>query len=284
MSKGRDIWLVANEASGSNDEAALAALQSTCDEQGLRVAHHTFFPKFDLPDPAMLDAGEIDLVAVFAGDGTVNAVVTQLAGWSGAVLILPGGTMNLAYHRLHGGLDMQEVICRAARGECRRVRPGIMRGPHWHAIAGLMAGPGTSWNRVREAMREHNVIEMAEGTVKAIEHSLDGTMIACAEPPLGRPEGYPLILLRPRKGAMDVLAFHSETPREYLDQAFALMQRDFRQGPHDLIGRSDRVVLKSTAGEPFGLLVDGEPAEAGPEAEFVLAPSEVDLLASDPDE
>jgi hypothetical protein len=40
------------------------------------------------------------------------------------------------------------------------------------------------------------------------------------------------------------------------------------------------VRLASTRGNPFGLLIDGEQAEAAPEAEFALAPAEVDLVAT----
>ena len=102
MSAPRPVWLVSNASSGSNDDAALAALEDGCGRHGFHVAQRTVFPEQDLPTPAVLDAAGIDRVAVFAGDGTINTLIAGLAGWSGAVLVLPGGTMNLLYHRVHG--------------------------------------------------------------------------------------------------------------------------------------------------------------------------------------
>ena len=185
MDDSRRIWLVVNASSGSNDEQALSLLEETCGDEGFVVAHRTQFPLYELPTPAMLDAAGIDLVAIFAGDGTINSAITALAGWSGAVLILPGGTMNLLYHRLHGTLEMREVICAAAQGRASRRRPGMIRGARADALAGLMAGPGTSWNGVREAMRDNAILDLAGQTIEAIEETVAGAMIAVTEPALG---------------------------------------------------------------------------------------------------
>ena len=85
MNASRPIWLVNNASSGSNDDAALAALETACGEHGFRVAHRTVFPEQELPTVEILDAAGIDRLAVFAGDGTINTVIAGLAGW-GCVL------------------------------------------------------------------------------------------------------------------------------------------------------------------------------------------------------
>jgi hypothetical protein len=283
MNQERPIWLVNNASSGSNDDAALASLERACGEHAFHVAHRTVFPAQDLPTPAILDAAGIGLVAVFAGDGTINTLIASLAGWSGAVLVLPGGTMNLLYHRLHGQRPMEEVIAAVARGEAVMRRPGVIRCIHGDAFAGMLAGPGTSWGRVREAMREIDVAELAAGTVQAIEQTLTGEQIACIEPPLGRPEGYPLVMLTPYDNGIEVEAYHAETAGDYLGQAWALLRRNFREGPHDILGHAPTLRLASTEGNPFGLLIDGEQAEGEHEIEFRLAAAEVDLLATEPD-
>ena len=283
MGAERRVWLVNNSSSGSNDDAALAALERCCGEHGFRVAHRTVFPAQELPSPAMLDAAGIDRIAVFAGDGTINALIEHLSGWSGAVLVLPGGTMNLLFHRLHGARSMEQVIAAAARNETVMRRPGVIRSPFGDAFAGMLAGPGTSWGRVREAMRAANVVELAAGTVEAIEQTLTGDMIACVEPPFGRREGYPLVMLTPFDDGIEVEAYHAETAGQYLEQAWALLKRNFREGPHDVLGKARAVRLASTEGNAFGLLVDGEQAEAAPEVEFRLAACEVDLVATEAD-
>ena len=283
MGAARPIWLVNNASSGSNDDAALAALDRCCGDNGFRVAHRTVFPAQDLPTPAILEAAQIDRVAVFAGDGTINTLLAHLAGWSGAVLVLPGGTMNLLYHRLHGERSMEEVIAAAAHGDAVVRRPSAIRSPFGDAYAGLLAGPGTSWGRVREAMREADVVELAAGTVQAIEQTLAGDQIACVEPPLGRREGYPLVMLTPFDDGIEIEAYHAETAGEYLEQAWALLRRNFREGPHDVLGKTHTIRLASTQGNAFGLLIDGEQADAAPEVEFRLAACEVDLLATETD-
>lgn len=281
MSDSRALWLVTNAASGSNSAAALEALEQCCGEQGFRIAHRTTFPEQDLPTAAMLDAGNIDRVAVFAGDGTINSLLTALAGWSGAVLVLPGGTMNLLYHRLHGDRTMEEVVASVERGQVRMRRPGVIRSRYGTAFAGMLAGPGTSWGRVREAMREVDVAGLATGAVEAIEETLAGDKIACTSPPLGRAEGYPLVTLTPHDSGIEVEAYHAESAGEYLEQTWALLRRNFREGPHDVLGSARTVRLASTEGKPIGLLVDGERAEAAAEVEFTLAACEVDLLATE---
>jgi hypothetical protein len=280
MGGARATWLVSNAASGSNDEVALGALEACCGEHGLCVARRTVFPDEPLPTPAALNESGIEFVTVFAGDGTINSLVGQLAGWGGAVLVLPGGTMNLLYHRLHGDRSMDEVVAAFARGETAVRRPSVIRSATGTGYAGILAGPGTSWGRVREAMREAAVIELAESTIEAIEETLTGEMIRCAEPPLGRREGYPLLCLEPGERGIEVVAYHAETAAEYLEQGWALVRRNFREGPHELLGTAPIVRLASTRGNPFGLLIDGEQAEAAPEMEFVLAAAEVDLVAT----
>jgi hypothetical protein len=282
MSATYPIWLVNNASSGSNDDAALAALERACGEHGFRIAHRTVFPEQDSPTATVLDAAGIDRVAVYAGDGTINAVIAGLAGWRGAVLVLPGGTMNLLYYRLHGERTLEETVAAVARGEASIRRPSTIRSAYGDAFAGVLAGPGASWGRVREAMREANVAELAVGTIEAIEQTLTGEMIACVAPPLGRREGYPLLCLTPRKSGIEVEAYYAETAGDYLEHAWALLRRNFREGPHDVLGQARTVRLASTEGNPFGLLIDGEPAEAAPEAEFTLAACEVDLLATEP--
>ncbi len=280
MESARRIWLVSNASSGSNRDDALQALEDGCGQGGLCIAHSTIFPDRELPSPALLDAAGIDLVAIFTGDGTINATLERLAGWGGQVLVLPGGTMNLLYHRLHGDLDMAEVIARVGAGRAQARRPGVIRCPQGHGYAGVLAGPGTVWNNVREAMRDNDLLQFAGEAGEAVGETLEGQPVACRDPALGRADGYPLLMLTPYDDGMEVTAFYAETPADYVQQTLALVRRNFRDGPHEVLGRVDKLRIAGTEGGPFGLLVDGEPAEPGPEAQFELVACEVDLLAT----
>lgn len=278
------VWLVRNPASGSNDDARLAEVRRALRHAQLEIAREIAFPREKLPSPADLDAAGIGTLAVFAGDGTVNAAVTSLYGWGGQVLVLPGGTMNILSILLHGEADAATVIGRLT--QARRGRIPVIRTSSGDALAGLIVGPGTAWNHVREAMRSGDVLGFISGAAAAIEESTTGSMVACDLDSDGsedsRDEGYSAIMLTPHEDGIVVEGYFAETFADYAQQGFALLRRNFRDGPHHDLGTVPRLTCRCLDGTPTDLLIDGEPASGGVELEFVLARSGVDLVATKP--
>ena len=275
------MWLVVNAASGSNDKESAELLRQNCRDAGLAVERLICFPDDDLPSREELEQAGVGLVAVFTGDGTINSLVTSLYGWDGAILVLPGGTKNLLFHRLHGSREVPEILAAVAAGRARRCRPEIIRCESGDGLAGLMAGPATAWNEVREALRRTDLAAMASGAARAIEQSVSAPMIACHDPALGREEGYPLIELTPQKGGFAIDAYYSENVEQLLAHGLAMLKRDFREGPSDRLGHVTSLLLRNVSGEPIGLLIDGEPADCGSQVGFSLVACEVDLLATE---
>jgi hypothetical protein len=189
--------------------------------------------------------------------------------------------MNLLFHRLHGESALEDVVARAAAGAGRRVRPNVARTAHGDALAGLLAGPGTAWYAVREAMRDAAVLEMAGSASDALAETTGGSALCCREPRLGRAAGYPLIEITPGQWGMQVDAYHAENTAEYLQQGWALLRRQFREGPHDRLGLLDRLTVSDSEGRLIGLLIDGEPAQGNAQEQFTVAACEVDLLATE---
>jgi hypothetical protein len=280
MTDARPLWLVANPASGSNTPAAVEALESCCGDHGFALDRRVAFPDEPLPDAAALDAAGVETLAVYAGDGTINAAVTGLYGWHGAILVLPGGTMNLLAKRLHGEAPSEEIVARVGAGAARRVRPKVARTAYGDALAGLLAGPGTSWYAVREAMRDIDIAGMAESAGEAFAETTGGSMLHCAQPRLGRADGYPLLEITPGEWGMQLDAYHAENAGEFIQQSWALLRRQFREGPHHRLGLLDRLGVANGGHEPIGLLIDGERVEGAPREEFTVAACEVDLLAT----
>lgn len=280
MAHARKTWLVINPDSGSYDDKAFEALQDCCGRNGIDVDRVIRFPKDDLPTPQELDTAGIEFVTIYTGDGTINALVTGLYGWEGAVLILPGGTMNLLSIRLHGDAEPDEIVQRFCSGNARRERPYVIRCDAGDALAGMMAGPACAWSEVREAMRHFDVVGMAGSAAEAVRESTDGPMVRVIDPPLGRADGYPLVLMSPEGGKMSVDGYHAETLGEYAQQSLALIKRDFREGPHDELGRLDKMTITAREGERLDILVDGEPRDLGCEATFRVVPCEVDLVVT----
>lgn len=281
MSQSRTTWLVYNAASGSTNDAALAELEQAFIENGYSIGHRICFPDDAAPNADELRAADVDVLAVCGGDGTIHAMVTGLYGWEGAILPLPGGTMNLLCKRLHGAASPVEIVARLGQGQARCVRPTVVRWRNADGLTGVLVGPGTRWNNVREALRHSDIGEVISGSMEAIAESAGGAFVASREPNRGRPEGYVAITLTPVSDGIRAAGYYVESPVDYLRQAAALLQRNFRDGPHDLLGLHDVWRLACPEGEPMGMLIDGEPYDGAVEEAFVLARCEVDLLATD---
>jgi hypothetical protein len=133
---------------------------------------------------------------------------------------------------------------------------------------------------VREAMRDSDVLGVAETAANAIGETLTDSGIACRDPALGREEGYPLVMLTPDDAGIRISGYYAETIGDYLKEGMALLARRFRDGPHDDLGTTAQVTLESTDGGSFGILMDGEKAESPAGEVFRLVPCEVDLLAT----
>lgn len=273
-------WLVTNSASGSNNPAALDALSRCLADHGLAPGRTLAFPDHPLPSPSDLNAAGVELLIVYTGDGTLNATLDKLAGWSGAVLVLPGGTMNLLSKRLHGDFPAAEIVAVVAAGGARRRRVHRIAGECGDAYAGLLAGPGTHWGQVREAMRELDLARMAAGAADAIAKSTGETTVRAVTPPLGNRDGYPLIDLTPGEHGIQISGYHAANLAELAQQGWALLRRRFREGPHDRLGIVEEVTLENIDGTPVEVLLDGEVCDAGPRATFRVALSDVDLLAT----
>lgn len=282
MDRHRDqaCWLVVNPASGSNEATSADTLTAALAERGWPARRTIVFPEVPLPTPSELDAKGVGMVVAYAGDGTVNALVTGLSGWGGMVLVLPGGTMNLLARRLHRELEVDAILDIVAGGGARRLRPGCLRCEAGLALAGLLVGPGTRWSRVREAMRDLALAEMAAEAIEAIRHSATGPYVLAPESRIGREGGYPLIELTPGEHGIQIDGYYAEDPADYAGQAWAVLRRRFREGPHDRLGLAGSVLLASVDGSPLACLIDGEPASCPSPSRFTVEPCGVDLLAS----
>lgn len=272
------IWLVTNSASGSHSEQAVQDLVAQFAAAGLALGHVLTIPDETQPDRTTLEAAGVDLLAIYTGDGTVNAVVTGLYGWAGHVLVLPGGTQNLLAKALHG--DVAAAAIAAALGEGRAAPDArhLIRTSQGDALCEVLAGPGARWSDVREAMREGDLGGMANTLGEAIGQSAGGASVRVVDPVLGKPDGYPAVRVHPSDGRMLVDGYCAETAADYAMQGLALLRRDFREGPHDELGDHPAIVCRSA--EPIELMIDGERLTGGCEERFEIHKCEVEFVAT----
>lgn len=160
------FWLITNQGSGSTSPDKQAALIARFADHGVVQAGQTDFPDQPLPTPQELDAATVDVAVLFAGDGTINAAIGALAGWEGAILILPGGTMNLLAKALHDDLDPLTIIDRAVADAPRIALPCVEAGAA-RAYVGLILGPAAAWAHAREAVRAGR----SRAFIRAIGHA-----------------------------------------------------------------------------------------------------------------
>lgn len=280
MFEGKKIWLAVNAASGSNNDAALTELEQAFADAACLVARRIGFHEEGAPTIDELRREGVDILVIFTGDGTVNSIVTALYGWEGAVLVLPGGTMNILAGRLHGDAMPVEIIAKVGAGKARRIRPTLVRSRLGDGLSGVLVGPGTAWAEVREAMRDTDLLGTIKGAAEAIGESTGGAKVFCRNPDRGRAEGYSAIQVVPTAAGLAVEGYYAETIGDYAKQGIALLRRNFREGPHDDLGCHHAVRLACPEGEEMGLLIDGEQNAAATEETFDLALCEVDLLAT----
>lgn len=278
---GGDTWLIYNGASGSHDDAALAALVERLGAAGYPPAR-TLDCKDGSPDARAAEEAGLGLVVVHGGDGTLSRTIGALEGFSGRVLPLPGGTFNLLARSMFAERSPLEIVELLAERRLAPVRRPCLRGEGLLALAELLAGPGAKWADVREELRDANIGEMIAKGWDAATTSAAGPTVAIAEPAKGREDGYAGVRLVPVEGGMAIEGYVAESLGDYLQHGVAILRRDFREGPHDALGLAPEVLLRSIADEPVPLMVDGERSEGRPSLRFSLDTLGVDLLGLPP--
>lgn len=273
-------WLVLNSASGSNVDDARAALFAALCDGASEPEKVIDLQEGEAPQAPDLTAAGVDRLVVWAGDGSVSAVLQRVQGFSGDVLLLPGGTANLLARELHGDALGHEIAALACAGKARRVRRYGIACSGGVGVVEVLAGPGASWSDVREELREGDLGEAAAKALEATMQSTSGPMVRITTPALGREDGYSGVRLTPVGDRMEVSGYGAQRLVDYVKQGIALLRRDFREGPHDDLGRQSGLECRSIDGSPIELMIDGERATGKPIETFSLAPLEVNLLAS----
>ncbi|MET3472465.1 diacylglycerol kinase family enzyme [Novosphingobium sp. 1529] len=273
------LWLIVNPASGSNSEAAVAALTAALAEGGHAPSRVLRIPADDLPTRATLEAANVATLAIFTGDGTVNAQVARLHGWSGQVLILPGGTQNLLAKSLHGDVDAPTIAARLGRGELHAMRRHAVETSAGHALVEVLAGPGATWADVREGVRDMDLSSIASALGEAVRSTAGGAAVRVEEPALGKPEGYRAVRIDADDGTLTLDGYDAQDWADLAAHGVSmLVKRDFRQGPHEELGQAEAVTCASD--EPIALMIDGERRDGAQRETFRCVTLPVEFLAS----
>ncbi len=266
--------LICNLRSGSSDEALVDRLTGICSGAGAPLVSAIILPDDDLPAATVLDEQGIDLVLVLSGDGTLNAAASKLETWGGAMLPLPGGTLNLFHKTLHGDRSPEDILHDALAGKARRVHPPTILCDAGRAYIGVIAGPTTAWAEVREQFRTLSLSGLAETIPDAIDATLHGDGVRIR----GSDEVFQAINLTPKADRILAEGLITDSAGSILRHGIAWLGGDFREGPSVDLSERRAVVIEGSG--TIGLLLDGEPAELPSGATYRLEPSPLAFLAT----
>jgi diacylglycerol kinase family enzyme len=251
-------WLVTNPASGSADAAGPADLLKAIEAAGGLAAEESSFPDESLPDTATLRDARIDTLVVYAGDGTVNAILARLRDWPGRLLVLPGGTMNLLARAHHGEAGWEEILA-AAPGAPARPLPVVEAEDHLAAVA-LVAGPWAHWAHAREGVREGRLSRMWRATRLALARSFARGLRVSLADGTRLPGRHRMAVMEPQPDSG--LAFHgvpARSARELAQLGAAFLADDWRKAAGVASWTGSAVAIEGRGA--IAALVDGEPVK-----------------------
>jgi len=266
--------LICNTQSGSHDDAVREQIADLCRASGAPLVATFALPDGDIPDAGALTQHGIDLLLVWTGDGTINAAATKATGWDGAILALPGGTLNLLSKALHGDRPVAEILADALSGKNRRHPVPTIESDGGTAFITVIAGPATRWAEVRETMRQDGIIEASRAAPDALDEMMNAPGVRVGTDG----KAYPAVILTPTAAGIRADGILTEGTGDVLRHGLAWLGGDFRDGPSEPIATGETVVLESD--KPISLEYDGELGEVASPATFSLESSAVDFIAT----
>lgn len=248
----QNVWLILNRASRSVGDDWEALLTTAFEARGWVVRGVTDFPNDALP--ALAQLGAVDLVAVAAGDGTINAVAVHLDDWAGALLVLPGGTMNLLAKALHGVADSATIIAAIADPAATK-QLATVNAPGARAIVGAIVGPAASWVHAREAVRKNRWGKLSRAVRLAYLRTLSHAVHVVSAH--RRSRGYRAVFIHPEDDMLSVVKVRASGWADGVRLGFTYLTGTWENATGVETVRAREVVL--AADGPMHALFDGEP-------------------------
>lgn len=273
------LWFIYNPRSRTADEALARQIEDAFAKGGQPVARKLALGDDPLPAADDLREAGVTLLVELSGDGSINALASSLDGWEGALLVLPGGTMNLLSKTLHGDAAPLEIVERVLAGRCRRRTVPTIRHDGLIAYTGIIAGPTAAWGDVREDLRKGDLPALGQDAVHAVKATFDEPGV-CVD---GTEGDYPAIFIEPGEDALRVSAVRAAHAGDLLAHGWAWLMGDFRKGPFTPLEAAAEITLRSS-GRRIELLVDGEQMKAGQPVTFSASRSTLEFVSTIADE
>lgn len=245
-------WLVFNPGSGSTSSESGEVLAAALTDAGWEPVGTTHFPVDAPPDREVLDAAGADTLVVMGGDGTINAVTSELDEWPGVCLVLPGGTMNILARALHDSADWQAVL-REVPGAPAEPLPCATVGEH-RALVGLIIGPAAAWVHARERVRAGRLAGLRRALLFAWRKSWRRTVRVAGGAHGVR--GHRAVIVTPHPDDLEIVSI---SPDDWFGAArlgWSWLAGDWRQAPD--VRASHATEVRIGGARTITVLVDGE--------------------------
>ena len=267
--------LITNTNSGSAGGVDEQAVVSSLKLAGLDIVETRILPDQDLPSQKQLDDKSIEIVAIVSGDGTISSLYAKIAKWSGAILVLPGGTMNLLSRRLHGDVSLDVLLESLSKGGLVPKQIALIAVAEKHILTGLTIGPSTRWAEVREGMRHADLQTLAETIPAAWSDTMSADGVWLGDDVKNQ---FASVFVEPVDGDhLSVIAFIASNVGDMVGHGLAWLRKDFREGPHEDLGIMREVTI-SSAERKASVLIDGEAVELPVPIRCYAAMSEIQFL------
>lgn len=145
----RRALLIVNTKSRSGQDA-LAAIAAALRRDGIEPTHHDTERREDISRVIVAHKGEVDMVVVAGGDGTMNAAAKGLVQSGLPLGIVPTGTANDLARTIGAPADIDQAVRIIAEGNRRRIDLGQVNDELFFNVASI----GLSVELAKELTRD----------------------------------------------------------------------------------------------------------------------------------
>lgn len=265
------LWLVVNSGSGSTDAAGIAAARSALVAHGGEIVRTSTFPDDAPPAANALSAAGIDTLAIIAGDGTINAVVTAAGNWPGQCLVLPGGTMNMLAKALHGDAEREAVIAGLARATLVTLPIACAAGHE--AMVGVILGPAAAWVDPREDVRKGRLLNAVGAARRAWARTFGHGVALDGQGPHHR-----AIIVHPLDGGLEVVTVAASGMADVVRLGWNWLTGNWRAAPGVTVRSAKAATISGR--RQVRALFDGEPARLASPVKLTCGRTRLHFMAT----
>ena len=166
----RRALLIVNCTSRSGTES-LGTAMDQLRAHGIEPIHRDCASREELSPTIVRHGGDVDMVVVGGGDGTLNAAATGIIELGVPLGILPTGTANDLARTLDIPADVEAAARIIAEGHMRRIDLGIVNGQPFFNVASVGMSAELAERLTREVKRRFGRLGYAVTALRVLAHA-----------------------------------------------------------------------------------------------------------------